>query len=96
MQLLFSISGSDLTVATWISCSYSDVSQGFIVELPNISDPYHAIRSNYVCTHCINFKSYIGRIILITVVVFETIGSGSILSLMYTLLVVFDPLSMAF
>lgn len=53
MQLLFSISGSDLTVATWISCSYSDVSQGFIVELPNISDPYHAIRSNYVCTHCI-------------------------------------------
>lgn len=32
----------------------------------------------------VNFKSYIGRIILITVVVFETIGSGSILSLMYT------------
>ena len=44
----------------------------------------------------VNFKSYIGRIILITVVVFETIGSGSILSLMYTLLAVFDPLSMAF
>ncbi|MCT4398835.1 CPBP family intramembrane glutamic endopeptidase [Pediococcus ethanolidurans] len=32
----------------------------------------------------VNIRFYIGRLILITIVIFETIGSGSVLSLMYT------------
>ncbi|KRN51721.1 membrane-bound protease, caax family [Pediococcus damnosus] len=32
----------------------------------------------------VNIQSYIGRIILILVIIFETLGSGSLLSLMYT------------
>ncbi|GEN94139.1 CPBP family intramembrane glutamic endopeptidase [Pediococcus ethanolidurans] len=32
----------------------------------------------------VNIRSYIGRLILITIVIFETIGTGSVLALMYT------------
>ncbi|GEL15620.1 CPBP family intramembrane glutamic endopeptidase [Pediococcus cellicola] len=32
----------------------------------------------------VNIQSYIGRVLLITIIVFETIGTGSVLSLMYT------------